>query len=171
MIDTRSLLCGRRKLTVRNIGQYLDQGGSLHSSFRTLTQLTALEVMSMLPSAALTNLVGLSNLRLLHLEVDDRDRQPCILPFQTDQLTYLKIEGIAAVLLTTFAASLAACRRQAVRALLRIEAVDDLDSCGLSVSPACYNVISIYHWQGQEQEFHTLHISRVSQYLLFDRAW
>jgi len=89
-------LCGCRKLTLHDIGQCVEQGGGLHSSVRALTQLTALEVFSVLPSAALTTLVGLSNLRLLHLEIDDRERQPSLLPLETTKLTYLKIDGIVA---------------------------------------------------------------------------
>jgi hypothetical protein len=47
----------------------------------------------MLPSSALIPIVELPRLKILSLVVNDRDREPAALPFKSEHLTHLKLQG------------------------------------------------------------------------------
>jgi len=84
-----------RRLSLHDIGYCLDVGRRLQASFGRLTQLTALELFSRLPSSALGSIAGLPRLQQLHLEINDKNYAPAAVWLESEHLTYLKIQGIA----------------------------------------------------------------------------
>jgi len=84
-----------RRLSLHEIGYCLDVGHRVQDSFGTLTQLTALELFSRLPSSALGSIAGLfPHLQQLHLEISDKNYEPAAVCLESEHLTYLKIQGI-----------------------------------------------------------------------------